>query len=134
MIGYLSAASAGTKLLVLAVVASFVFGGGLAAGLKWQAGEVADAERAQEKAEQDRDGWKDAAGKWEAAIKAQNSENAKAREVAEKQRRKMDAAVSAANAAAERFIERKKQVDEQAKRDREACAAERVRVCGTPLR
>jgi preprotein translocase subunit SecF len=129
-----AAASFGSKLLVLGVIASFLIGGGVAIGLKWQAGEVSDAEAAQHDAERDRDGWRDVASKWEDAIKAQNTENAKAREAADKQKRAMDQATERANQAAEKFIARRAELEEQAERDRANCTAERIRVCGAPLR
>lgn len=46
----------------LALLAAGVWG-----GHRWQAGEVADAEKAQAKAEAERDGWRDAAAGWERA-------------------------------------------------------------------
>jgi hypothetical protein len=42
VIGSLSAATLGTKLIVLGVAAAFVLGGGIAIGLKWNAGQLAD--------------------------------------------------------------------------------------------
>lgn len=134
MIGPLSGYTLGTKLFVLGAIVMILLGLGFAGGLKWQAGEVDDAEDAQEKAEKDRDGWKGVAGKWEAAIKAQNTENAKARETAEKLRRKMENAIADANAAADKFLKRRAELNRQAEADKVRCDAERARICGAVLR
>ena len=55
------------RLLPYLIGAAILFGAGFAAGHRWQAGEVADAEKAQAAAETERDGWRDAAGEWQRA-------------------------------------------------------------------
>lgn len=55
------------RTIALGAAVVVLFAVGFAAGHKWQAGEVADAEKAQAKAEAERDGWEAAAGKWERA-------------------------------------------------------------------
>lgn len=55
------------RLLPYAIGAAVLFGAGFAAGHRWQAGEVADAEKAQQQAEGERDKWQDAAGEWQRA-------------------------------------------------------------------
>jgi hypothetical protein len=100
---------------------------GRSCGKASNAADLAKAERA-------RDGWRDAASKWETAIKAQNSENAKARDAAEYQRRKMDAAIAAADKAADKFLKRLAELNRQAEADKLKCNEERARICGAPLR
>ena len=63
MIGTWTAA----RLAPYGIAAAVLLALGFAAGYRWQAGEVADAEKAQAAAEADRDAWQAAAGKWEDA-------------------------------------------------------------------
>lgn len=57
----------GVKLAIYGGIVAALFAIGFAAGHRWQAGEVADAEKAQAAAEVDRDKWQAAAGEWERA-------------------------------------------------------------------
>ena len=71
MIPQIDATKIGIKLCVLAAALLVLLGAGFAGGCRWQKGEVAEAEAKQHDAERERDGWRDVAGKWENAIKAQ---------------------------------------------------------------
>lgn len=134
MIDSLSAATLGTKLIVLGVIVAFVFGGGVACGLKWDAGEVADANAAKQAAERDRDGWMATANDMRAAAKAQSDKVREAREIAEKAKRNAEAAVAEANKAADKFLDRLAELNRKAEADKLKCNEERARICGAPLR
>jgi multidrug resistance efflux pump len=55
------------RLALLAGACLVLLSLGFAGGYRWQAGEVADAQRKQAAAEADRDKWQAAAGQWERA-------------------------------------------------------------------
>jgi len=134
MIPQLSAATLGTKLLVLGGLLAIVFGGGFAGGCRWQKGEVAEAQSAQKDAERDRDGWRDAANELRSAAAAQKDEVRKAQAAAAVEKQRADKAVSEANKAADKFLNRLAEMNHQAEADKVKCEAERARVCGAPLR
>lgn len=85
------------KLAILGVAAVTLLAAGFAGGHRWQAGEVADAEKAQAEAEIDRDKWRDAAAGYKRATERwQATVEANARE-AEKQLKQAQALIEQAD-------------------------------------
>lgn len=106
-------ALSGPKLAIYGGSIAFLLAVGFAAGHRWQAGEVADAEKAQVKAEADRDAWADAAGNWQRATElwveryeADQAEAKRQQEEADRILRLIAGQEEAAREEAERWQER----------------------------
>lgn len=105
MIPPYAGADLGAKALILAAIVAFLVGAGFAGGLRWQSGEVAQAEAKQAKAEGERDQWQQRATGLQDVIALQKAASANAVKAADKAKRDALAAENRANAAAADFID-----------------------------
>lgn len=112
----LKAASLGVKILALAAVAVFLLGLGFAGGLKWQRGEVADAEAKVTKIEGERDQWLQRAAGLEAVVAMQRTANDASIAAAAKAKRNAEAAENRANVAAADFLDASRKAREAIER------------------
>lgn len=138
MIPQLSAATLGTKLLILGALVVFLIGGGFAGGCSLQKrlddGKLA---RAEQQLDAKRANLSAAATALNAASATfrQISRQTKANKaVADEKLKAAGAEAKGAMADAERFRTRVAELEQQAARDDAQCPVGRARICGSPLR
>lgn len=127
--------------LELAFAVALVGGGavaGNAARGHWDAGDIAKAHAAVDKAQgatkaanAERDQWRDAAQKWEKAIGEQNAANAQAQAEAAHDAVLATQAIEHAAVAEQSYLRRRREIDAAAANDTSACAL--TRITGSPL-
>lgn len=130
--------SAGTlKAVGLALAVGAMLTMGFLGGYRWQAGNVADAEKARDEAKTERDRWQQNAESYFGAIEQQKAETAKAVKAADEQQRKADQATSAAKKERDRYERKLAEIGASVERDKldPSCKAElEKQVCGSPWR
>lgn len=128
--------TAGTlKAIGLGVAVAAFLATGFYGGYKWQAGNVAEAEAAKEKAELARDRWQANAQSYKGAIQAQKDASEKAVKDAEAQKAKADKAIAEARAERDKYEKKLAQIAASVESDKldPVCKAELERkVCGSP--
>lgn len=138
MIPQLSAATLGTKLIMLATIAIFLIGGGFAGGCSLQKRlDDGKLERADQQVEAKRGALRAAAAALNAAsatfrqISRQTSAN---KALADEKLRSVADEAKGAKSDADRFRTRVAELEQQAERDDVQCPVGRARICGSPLR
>lgn len=129
-------ADLGAKALILAGIAALLVGAGVAGGIRWDSGEVAQAEARQAKAEGERNQWQQRAEGLQDVIALQKAASANAVKAADKAKRDALAAENRANAAAADFIEASHEARdavERAKKGNPLCRIELERVACAAL-
>lgn len=128
--------SAGTlKAVGLAIAVASFLAAGFWGGYRWQAGNVAEAEQARDKAQGERDQWEQNAKSYFGAIEQQKAATAAAQEAEAEQKAKAAKAIAAANAERDRYERRLAQIAAGVEKDKTdpTCKAELERpVCGAP--
>lgn len=128
--------SAGTlKAVGLAIAVASFLAAGFWGGYRWQAGNVAEAEQARDKAQGERDQWEQNAKSYFGAIEQQKAATAAAVKAEAAQKAKAERAVAEAKAAHDKYEKRLAQIGAGIERDKlnPTCKAELERkVCGSP--
>lgn len=128
--------SAGTlKAAGLALCVASVLAMGFWGGYRWQAGNVAEAEKARDKARDERDRWQHNAESYSMAIEQQKEANAKALEAAADQERKAKKAIADAKAQKDRYERKLAEIGAGIEKDKldPTCKTELEKpVCGAP--
>lgn len=126
---------ASIKAVGLALGVAALMAAGFYGGYRWQAGNVADAEDARDKAQAARDHWQQNAQSYSSAIAEQKAANAAAVKEAEAQKHKAAKAVADAKREKDRYERRLAEIDATIEKDKldPECKEELERqVCGAP--
>lgn len=120
----------------LALVVASLMGLGAWGGYRWQAGNVAKAEQARDRAALERDRANQRAQGYQSAIDAQKAASAAAVAAAEAQQAKADKAIAAARAERDRYEKKLAQIAAGIEKDKldPTCKAQLEQtVCGVPF-